>query len=77
MTFANDFANALHAPQDVAKAEPNVRRRRVTWRLKNLKLDEVSLVPRGANGRRFTVMKCAPADPFEALEQGSGSHLQS
>lgn len=28
-----------------------------TWRLKNLHLDEVSLVPKGANRRRFTVFK--------------------
>lgn len=55
---------------EVAKSH-DVRRRRATW-LKNAKIFEVSLVPRGANNRTFTIFKSAvgaPADPFRRLER--------
>ena len=70
MTFGDVFHDALTAPLEVTKSH-DVRRRRVTW-LKNAKIDEVSLVPKGANRRRFTVFKSAegaPADAFLRLER--------
>ena len=69
--FADSLRAALHPPTEVAKAAHLVRRRGVTW-LRNAKIDEVSLVNRGANRRRFTIFKSAdfePADVFDRLER--------
>lgn len=62
-TFGEIFSSALQAPTEVAKGQHDRRRRRrVTW-LQNMKLDEVSLVPKGANRRRFTIFKSAEGGP--------------
>ena len=68
-TFSEIFSDALQAPTEIAKGDARVRHR-VTW-LRNMKLDEVSLVPKGANRRRFTIFKSADGEPdalFDRLE---------
>ena len=63
------LASALHPPTEISKGTHDVRHR-TTW-LRNMKLDEVSLVPKGANRRRFTVFKSADGGPdalFDRLE---------
>ena len=71
-TFGHIFSEALHAPPEVAKGQHDVHGRPVTW-LQNAKIDEVSLVPKGANRKRFTIFKSATgdpsADPFRDLER--------
>ncbi len=65
------FSDALHAPAEIAKSDHDVRRRGVTF-LRNAKIDHVSIVKLGANGRRFTIVKSLSprsADPFRNLER--------
>ena len=63
------LASALHPPTEIAKGAHGRRRRRTHF-LKNMRIDEVSLVPVGANRRTFTVMKADNAtDLFGRLER--------
>ena len=63
--FADSLRSALHPATEIAKGAHDVRHR-VTW-LRNMKLDEVSLVPKGANRRRFTIFKSADGGPDDVF----------
>ena len=66
--FADSLRTALH-PTEIAKGAHGQRRRRTHF-LKNMRIDEVSLVPVGANRRTFTVMKAdTTTDLFGRLER--------
>lgn len=76
--FADMLTSAL-TTQEVVKGEHDTHNRsRIHW-LRNMKLDEISLVSAGANRRRFTIMKAAgePDDPFQALERALNEWLSA
>ena len=67
--FADSLRDALTAPMEVAKGAHGRRGRRAHF-LKNVRINEVSLVPVGANRRTFTVMKADNStDLFGRLER--------
>lgn len=63
------LASALQTPTEISKGTHDVRHRGTTW-LRNMRIDHVAIVGKGANRRTFTVMKADNAtDLFGRLER--------